>query len=407
MHVAFVTPEFIKDGSIYPGGLATYLHTTAKALMERGVRVSVFTVSERSRDLEFDGIRVVEVDCRTPLALKPLVKLLSIMAPGAVSHAMSSWALNSHLRRTRRREDIDVLQYTNWKSVGLFRLKKGSLVRISSFDRLWDNNPEDQNSDKRLCRWLESAALRRFSTIIGPGEYLASIVFSELKPSKGITIVPTPIGTYIPPSNRSFVKQGKRLVMYAGTLSRIKGVELLLGTIDRYLEKHSDTVFLVVGKVGSANGRSVKNDIESITVKHPEHFIHIHHLEKQDLMAAYSEADLVLIPSLIDNFPNTALEAAYHGALLMVSDSASLGSLLTHGENAWILSSRSPDTWAAAIREALALDALKADRMKENMRQRLEAHKPEKAVAALFEVYQEIMETTYRKSGEPLKKRKQ
>ena len=405
MHVAFVTPEFLKDGGLYPGGLATYIHSACKGLMEKGVKVTVFHPSDLDASFEFQGIRVVALLCRLPLFMRPAAKLLSLFAPAAAIRLTLSWCINRRI--TREREGIDVIQYTNWKSIGLFRVEGPCLVRISSYEKLWDNNPAANDLDKRLCRWLEAKSIKRFGTVIGPGRHLAEIIQRDLGLPKDIRIVPTPLGDYETPSGRSFKSEGKRLVMYAGTVSRIKGAELLFETIERYLMSYSDTLFLVVGKAGTAHGRSLSDKIRFLSERHADHFLYHSNLGKADLMSAFSQADLVLIPSLIDNFPNTALEAAAHGALLMASDSASLGSLLTLGENAWILSSRSPDTWVAAIHEALALDALKADRMKENMRQRLEAHKPEKAVAALFEVYQEIMETTYRKSGEPLKKRKQ
>lgn len=390
MHVAFVTPEFTSNGRLYPGGLANYLHVTARALLDRGEKVTVVTISDREAESTFDGIRVVGVPCRSPLLMRPAVKLLSTKAPGAAFHLMVSWSLNRALRRLARSERVDVVQYTNWKSVGLFRVGNPGLARISSYERLWDNNPALETLDKRLCRWLESKALRRFSTVIGPGRHLASIMAKELGLANEIRIVPTPVGRIVAPSGRDFKVEGKRLVMYAGTLSRIKGADLLLETIDLYLTRHDDTVFLLAGKAGSSNGRPVRQDIETLSRRHPGGIVHHDDLGKADLMAAYSQADLVLIPSLIDNFPNTALEAASRGTLLMASDTASLDSLLSDGVNGFVMKSRSPEDWADGIAGALSMDTATKEMMKEEMRLRLTAHEPANAVAALCEVYAEV-----------------
>jgi glycosyltransferase involved in cell wall biosynthesis len=390
MHVAFVTPEFTSNGRLYPGGLANYLHVTARALKDRGDKATVVTLSDRNAESLFDGIRVVEVAHTSPLLFRPAIKLLSMMAPGAAFHLVVAWSLNRALRRLLEREKIDVVQYTNWKSVGLFRVGKPSLLRISSYERLWDNNPEKTNLDKRLCRWLESTALKRFSTIIGPGQYLASIIKSDLGLPDEIRIVPTPVAKIVAPSDRNFKVDGKRLVMYAGTLSRIKGADLLLETIDLYLTRHEDTVFLLAGKAGSSKGRPVRQDIEALSHRHPGGIVHHVDLGKADLMAAYSQADLVLIPSLIDNFPNTALEAASQGALLMASDTASLDSLLSNCENALVMNTRSPEDWTEAIAKALTMEPAVSARMKQEMRLRLSTHEPANAVSDLCAVYAEV-----------------
>jgi glycosyltransferase involved in cell wall biosynthesis len=392
MHVAFVTPEFLKDRKLYPGGLATYIFVTAKALMDRGASVSVYMLSDRDEVFDFEGIRVVGVLRRIPLLMRPIAKLVSKRAPAAVFAATASWSINSLIRRHRRRQRIDIIQYTNWKSIGLFRLRKGALARISSYERLWDNDPSVDNLDKKLCRWLESTALRRFRVIIGPGEHLASIIERDLKLAEAIRIVPTPVGRLIKPSKRSFREKGRRLVMYAGTLSRIKGVDLLLQTADICLERHADIDFLVVGKIGRSDGKSVKPKLDSMSKSHPGRFIHFEKLEKTDLMAAYSQADLVVIPSLIDNFPNTALEAASQGTLLVASDTASLDSLLTDGENAFVVHSRSPEAWAEAIGKALHLHPNEAEAMRREMRRRLRVHEPDITVQRLWSVYEDLLQ---------------
>jgi glycosyltransferase involved in cell wall biosynthesis len=391
IRVGFVTPEFLDDDGLFPGGLASYVFHMSRALTDQGHSATVFMLSDRDAETDYRGIRVVKVSGRTPIPVKPLAWLFAKWLPVSVNTILSSWCLNRHISKTREKEGIDVLQYTNYKAVGLFRLKQGSLIRISSYQRLWNNNPKDRSLDKLLYEQLESIAIKRFSTVVGPGEHLAGIIRRDLHLPREIRMVPTPLGSGTRPSGRVFRPAGMRMVMYAGTVNRIKGSELLLGIIRKYLSEFDDTVFLLAGKTGRIDGRSLAPDLQSLSKDFPNRFIYHHHLEKPDLLAAYRQADVVLIPSLIDNFPNTALEAASQDALLIASKTASLGSLIRDGENGFVMDSRSTEEWVQAIRMALAIEPDRRERMKENMRAALVRHEPKSAALALCKVYGEVM----------------
>lgn len=392
--VGFVTPEFLDEEGLFPGGLATYIYHMARALSGLGHEVTVFMLSEKDEETEFRGIRVFKVSGRTPFPVKPLAWLLAKWLPVSVNTILSSWCINRRIAKHREKEGIDVLQYTNYKAIGLFRLKQGSLIRISSYQRLWDNNPKDKNLDKRVYQNLESLAYKRFSTIIGPGEHLAGIIRRDLRLPRDIHIVPTPLGSGTGPSGRNFRREGMRLVMYAGTVNRVKGAELLFSIVRRYLSEFEDTLFLVAGKTGRSEGRSLATELKSLSECFPTRFIYHHHLDKPDLMAAYRQADVVIIPSLIDNFPNTALEAASQDALLIGSKTASLGSLLRDGETGFLMESRSAEEWVEAIRKALNIDPEIRKRMKMDMRAALAKHEPESAAVALCRVYGEVLEAS-------------
>lgn len=181
------------------------------------------------------------------------------------------------------------------------------------------------------------------------------------------------------------------MVMYAGTVNRIKGSTLLLAIIREYLALYDDTVFLVAGKPGRADGLSLLPELESLTADFPNHFMYHRHLERADLLAAYSQSDVVLITSLIDNFPNTALEAASQDSILIASETASLGTLLRDGENGFVMKTRSPKHWVEAIRKVFAIDTDTLGRIRSKMRESLKRHESVTAVKELCLVYREVL----------------
>ncbi len=391
MHIGFVTTEFLANDRLFPGGLASYLSLTARTLVSLGHSVTVFMLSSRNNTSEYHGIRVVEVAMKVPMPLKPLIILVRKWLPMATQTVVGSWCMKLHLARARQKEGIDLLQYTNYKAIGLFRLKKASLLRVSSYQKMWDNDPHKTTLDKRVCERLERISFSRFGTVIGPGDHLAAVIRRDLRLPHVVRLVPTPVETSARPSERVFRPVGKRMVMYAGTVNRIKGSTLLFAIIREYLALYDDTVFLVAGKPGRSDGLSVLPDLESLTADFPNHFMYHRHLEKADLLAAYGQSDVVLITSLIDNFPNTALEAASQDSILIASETASLGTLLRDGENGFVMTTRSPKSWVEAIRKAFDIDTDTRTRIRNKMRDSLKRHEAETAVRELCRVYREVL----------------
>ena len=406
MHIAFITPEFLKEDKLYPGGLSTYIFTAASGLIGRGHRVTVFLSGHQDRELDFQGIRVLERKKRIPERLSFLHNKLSKWIPQSYDRIMSSWSLRKFIREETARDPVDILHYTNWKAIGLFPAEGNSLIRISSYEKLWDNNPSNDHLDKRLTRKIESMSYAKFCHIIGPGDYLARRIVTDLRLSGTVDILPTPFSPSVGMSDRDFRKPGMKLVVYAGTISRIKGAELLFRIIREYLGRHQDTFFLLAGKSGNINGTGCEKELASLSAKFPKHFAHYPHLDRADLMAAFSQADAVLIPSVVDNFPNTALEAISNGAIVIASDTASLGSLIMDGQNGFILEDREPEEWISTIRKVLfGLGPEKIEKMKLSMKDSLLPHETGHAVEELEKYYTRIITGTYRANMQERKKR--
>lgn len=391
MHIAFVTPELLKDGKLYPGGLSTYIFTVSLGLMEKGHRVTVFLSGEKDRDLDFHGISVIERTPKVSYLLSLAEKLLKKRLPISMDRFIRSWSINRVVKAHIDRDEIDILHYTNWKSIGLFRLDRNALLRISSYEKLWDNNPGNVHLDKRLARYLEAVSIKRFRHVIGPGDYIASYIENDLDLPVPIEILPTPVIKYDASCDFNLDVHGKKLVLYAGTVSKIKGSELLFSIIRKYLDAHDDVVFIVVGKCGTSNGHSCSDDIGILTSQYSGSFIYHPNLERSKLMSAFKQADAVLIPSLYDNFPNTALEALWQGAVVIASDTASLGALIRDGHNGFIMKDRDPMHWINRLREVLfSVDASTREKMRMRIRESLSDYEYDTAVSRLEQYYANI-----------------
>lgn len=394
MHIAFVTPELLRGDRLYPGGLSTYTFNTASALQALGHQVTIFLAGEIDRELEYKGIRVVERKPRIPLLLRPIDLFFRRWLSDGLDRCWSSLTINSTLRKYLSTQPIDVIHYTNWKAVGLYSVSHPSILRISSYDKLWDNNPRNRHLGKRFTQWLEQKSIRRFDHIIGPGDHLAKIIEQDLGLMKPIELLPTPVEIKIRSTeirSASTTSNGRKKILYAGTVSKIKGAELLFDLIRNYLDTYDDTDFVIAGKAGIVNGLSCQPSIHVLSESFPHRFQYHPHLERSMLDKEYESADLFIIPSLIDNFPNTALEAMSNGTLVLASDTASLGTLLKDGVNGFVMNNRDVLDWIERIRFILFdLREEKIMAMRDQMRQSLAEHGKEHAIKMLLSVYQRV-----------------
>lgn len=394
MHIAFVTPELLRGEQLYPGGLSTYTFNTAIALLSKGHDVTIFLSGETDREIVFKGIRVIERKPRIPLFLRPLDMLLRRWLSDGLQRCWASLTINRTLRKQLSDEKIDVIHYTNWKAIGLFRVDHPSILRISSYDKLWDNNPANRHLGKRFIQWLEKKSIRRFDHIIGPGDHLAGYIEKDLGLKKPIELLPTPVDIklhgQIDRSGADATSRRKK-VLYAGTVSRIKGAELLFDIIRAYLQTFDDTDFIIAGKAGIVNGQSCKSALDELSGLFPDRFQYHPHLERSLLDREYATADLVIIPSLIDNFPNTALEAMSNGTMVLASDTASLGTLLKDGVNGFVMKGRNTAAWVERVRHILfeLTDDYRAALIRQ-MNQSLKEYGKEHAIELLVSVYQRV-----------------
>lgn len=392
MHIGYVTCELNRGDELYPGGLATYTFHVASGMQERGHKVTIFLSGSYDRTFVFRSLRVIESAPRPPKRMGPLWGFLGRRFPMTMERVWRSYALRKSIRRLEPTESLDLLHYSNWKATGLFRVSTPSVLRISSFDPCFDNNPGIRHLDKRLSWFTEELCIRRFARVFGPGDHLASIIEKELKRRRRIDILPTPFRTTPANPVADFRPPGKRLVVYAGTLSRFKGAELLFDLIRIYLQKYVDTRFLLAGKCGTMEGRSVEGILAELMCKYPDAVAYRPHLGRHDLMAAFEQSDAVLVPSLIDNFPNVALEAMSHHAMVIASETASLGTLIRDGENGFIVKGRNPHHWVGKIREVLTgISDEQQHQLRTSMSKAVEAHSMHRALDTLEEYYRDSL----------------
>jgi glycosyltransferase involved in cell wall biosynthesis len=113
------------------------------------------------------------------------------------------------------------------------------------------------------------------------------------------------------------------------------------------------------------------------------------------------DAEFVALPSLVDNFPNTCVEAMMLGKIVVGTRGRGFDQLIQDGKNGLLCEPGDIDSLARAIRQAATLSQVDKERMAKLARERIDRLAPKQVVAELLAFYEEVIN---RKRGErPLK----
>jgi glycogen(starch) synthase len=334
MRFAFVTPEFVTDYE-HGGGLGTYLSRITQALIAEGHEVELFLSSERTPSvLDFKGVRVERV------SLGRRSTLLKIVHRAASYAGLLPW-VNKRLHLTSQADSLakamevrhavkpfDVVQSADFLAVGLKVARKPNrlhIIRCSSPIDLYHQFDGPDTVDARWQRRLEYQTLRNADVRYAPSNFVAShyakqlgIPFEIVRPPVSFT---EGIETIAPEGlpNRYFV--------HFGQLCERKGTAWLSDALTLAFEQEPDIrmVWIGVGEFGTVNAllSRLGEHRHKVTVLYP--------LPKPQLLGIIKRAEAAVLPSLVDNLPNTVIESLMLGVPVIGSLGASIDEIVEDG----------------------------------------------------------------------------
>jgi glycosyltransferase involved in cell wall biosynthesis len=166
---------------------------------------------------------------------------------------------------------------------------------------------------------------------------------------------PVPVETYRPwpkaMARQAFqLPEGVLLVLFGavgGGKDPRKGFDLLEGSLRHVAEVIPGFHGVVFGQSAPANDGSGR---------FPTHYVgHLH--DDISLALLYSAADIVVVPSRIDNLPQTATEAQACGVPVIAFDTGGLGDTVVHDETGLLVEPFSEESLADAIASLLGDEA--------------------------------------------------
>jgi len=214
-------------------------------------------------------------------------------------------------------------------------------------------NPEGWSSlPYNDLRWLKVAGHRRMlgrwvDVFVAPSEHLAS----WLRDSMGLDNVVTVPNFARLPGPAARTPKTTETVLFAGRLSREKGVHILLEAMPSVLDARPSAVLEVAGD------GPCRPDLERrsrrLGISHSVRFLGA--LSPPELHQALSGARMVVLPTLwMENCPVSVLEAMAHGRPVVATRIGGLPELVRHGETGFLFERGNHQKLAAGIVELLA-----------------------------------------------------
>ncbi|CAB4610750.1 unannotated protein [freshwater metagenome] len=365
------TSPLAQPGSGDSGGMNVYVRELVGALAQAGVDTEVFVRRTDPSlpdvvDVE-PGFRVVHIDAGpVDLPKEDLPDVLELFGDGVAA-------------RMRTRGGYDAIHANYWLSgvVG-HRLKHElSLPLVSTFHTLARVKAEtgDDEPQRRIDAEMQVIACSDAILANCAAEVTQLVELYGADPSR-VEIVPPGVDhAFFSPGDRNGARLALGLgdhpvLLFAGRIQPLKGLTIAIAALAELDRKFDDAVLVVVGGPSGAEGeaelvaaRSLMNELglgERVRFVPPQP----HHL----LSTYYRAADVCIVPSRSESFGLVALEAAACGTPVVAAAVGGLLTLVEDGVTGFLIDTRNPSDYAAAISKllgdehlSLLMDAAAAD----------------------------------------------
>lgn len=331
MRIAFITPQFVTDLR-NAGGLGNYLFRIGKLLVERGHQVEVFVSSTlEPRVIMHARIRVERVSPIAATLWARIARNISrvVGMTYAFDLAMQAYVLAAAMQRRHWTAPFDIVQSADYLAVGLaVRPARGRihLVRCSTAADLWNEVYGKRSKDQKWRERMERATLRRADRAYAPSRFVAEHYRSRY--GIPVDVLRPPLGLEVAPSSDPPCGLPDRFLLHFGSyLGEKTGTPWLSEALRVAFEMEPSLRMVWVG-------RGVFDEIagfQDSLGQHRSKLQILYPLLKPDLYAVLQRADATVLPSLVDNLPNTAIESLTLGVPVIGTRGASIDELVEEG----------------------------------------------------------------------------
>jgi glycosyltransferase involved in cell wall biosynthesis len=165
----------------------------------------------------------------------------------------------------------------------------------------------------------EVESIKNADIIISPSELVAS--FYEEVLQRPVEVVRPPAYLEVTPNKQALDWLPKSyLLHYAGWLHKRKGTNILLSAFELAVQTRPDIKLVLIGNMTSATRR----EYSRLFAQYPNCILALPVVDKSTLYGVIQRARAVVLPSLIDNIPNTLIESLLLNASVIVTRDSSL-----------------------------------------------------------------------------------
>ncbi len=396
MHVVFLSHGFPVEGLVYTSGAGNYVANMAKTLVKFGHEVTVVVEAYSNDIFEWEGICVHKI--RATRGFKNTGRPMPTYKKFFKNLCRSFW-YNQEVNKINKKTPIDIVQCVNTYGIGLFRRKKiPYIIRISDYPPLISGaNKEEFDfnrcvNSKRLDEEMQFWALKAADTLIAPSYLMKSLV--EKKITKKVNVVEGPIiidDYSLDKIEELDIISNKYWLTY-GAMSYLKEVHILAQIIDNLLDEYPDMKYVMTGKDRELlyQGEFIKaSDMYNLKIiKNRDRFIFTGEIsDRKKLFSIVKNSYACILPTRIDNLPNTCMEAMILGKIVVSTYGTSVEQLITSGYNGFLAEIDNADDLHSKIELLMKMKADEKLLMEERAKERTQNLAPEVVYHQMMDIY--------------------
>lgn len=389
MHIAFTTFEFPTE-NIY-GGLGSYLANISTIMGEAGHKVTVFVLSDRMLDIQWkENVRVIRVKKYKGRVVHEILLNSKKKDRREVAKLLDlSYAFKLRIEEENRINPIDIVQhFADW-GFSFYRIKGvPSVARISSFPAYWRRANvaefEMHISYKDLTAREKHIlhAIRRADAVYAPSNIIANV--TERFIHKKVEVIESPFYMDYEIFDESIYKKllgDTKYLLFYGKVSYLKGAHIIAEIIYDFLDRYKEYSFVLVGRDYDMVIDSEKTTMSKyIIMKAKEHGGRVKYIseigKKEQLIPIIKNAEGCVLPSRIDNLPNTCIEAMALGKVVIGTNGASFEQLIQDKINGLLIERDKPESLLKAINYFFAMKEEERYRMEREAYQTVQRMQP-------------------------------
>lgn len=335
MRIAFLTPEFPSEKAA-GGGVGNYVLKMSSALHAAGHEPEVFVLSQHESGVTFyQGIRVHRVSKVRPLPVRAALKVMDGALgrhSSLLSDVLNAKRLARALEARHAQAPFAIVQSSNYHLTGMFvarRPDRCHMVRLSTSRLLYDQVSDDKqvSLSQRLTENLDVRCMRHADVAYAPSRFLATYFNKRYK--LDLQVVRPPYELSFEPADELPWQLPERFFIHFGRLSSRKGTDTVADALSLAWQQEPDIRMVWAGGQSEEQHQA----FQAQWGEHREKVMWLGPVESAALYRMVKRSLAAVLPSRVDNLPNTVIESLALGVPVIGTDGASIDEMVEPGRS--------------------------------------------------------------------------
>jgi glycosyltransferase involved in cell wall biosynthesis len=335
MRIAFLTPEFPSEKAA-GGGVGNYVLKMGSALRDAGHDPEVFVLSQHAPGMiDYQGIRVHRVSKVRPLLVRAALKVMDSTLgwqSTLLSDILNAKRLALALEARHAQAPFAIVQSSNYHLTGMSVARRSDrchMVRLSTSRLLYDQVSEDKRVtlSQRLTEKLDVRGMKQADVAYAPSRFLAS--YFNARYGLDLRVVRPPYELSFKPLDELPWELPERFFLHFGRLSSRKGTDLVADALSLAWQQEPAIRMVWAGVQSEAQHQA----FQAQWGEHRDKVMWLGPVQSAALYGILKRSLAAVLPSRVDNLPNTVIESLALGIPVIGTDGASIDEMVEPGRN--------------------------------------------------------------------------